>query len=725
MFLSQIRRFTVPLIFAVWALWLSSASFIRGPLSFVKIHCNADSYVSRLYQYGGLFRSNPLASLEPVMSGTDRMVDYGMPSIFEWAALILPVPLVYVIMLVMQRYIAGYFTYKLLGRLFGARRLWSLIGGLAFALGATRGESIGVEWIHVHFLHEPAFPLLLYCVTFLPLSGWRGFWGWFGLVGLLPALSSQVDIGPFFTLPCAFLFGLIARKDLRQVYSYVRYCVFFAIAGFGFFLYQWPHFAAAFCHLPDASRSHMLLERKTLADAWYLINLKLRYMWIHIGLVVVWLCFFKKKERANWALFILMVFTIVVGTMLRPLCQGYSSHLGMLSSFNFDRLFLYAPFFVVSAAALGLSLMPLPAVKGQISWRKKTWCMDAPVLFAFPIGGLILWLSVASFQSQYVDSLTIGGEGENWHRLYDNPELKALAARIDGEPWRTVTVGAADADDVWQPIFNLAYGLEVADGFKMIYPWRYHQFWRQIVDAAYMETDKNMTRRFMDVDGSRMFLFPSAKTGDDDVVQPLYNLQLLSLANVAYFICDKPINDERLQLLDAAYTEADHRRWLGESLPRKVLGILQSDYLGERLYIYKNPYVFPRFFSVSAVNTFEDEDALLAAMRIADQETLRSTAFVLAEDWQQEDKALSSVERVSLDVSSYKPHVTQLQLQSPEDTLLVMSNTYNPFWRVLCNGKKLRTFPVYHTFTGVIVPAGQNDIHIQYAPPYAKLLERH
>jgi len=103
----------------------------------------------------------------------------------------------------------------------------------------------------------------------------------------------------------------------------------------------------------------------------------------------------------------------------------------------------------------------------------------------------------------------------------------------------------------------------------------------------------------MDVSGSRMFLFPPGPT--ETISGPPYNLDLLSLANVGYLISQKPLDDVRLQLLPQVYTAEKYQKWLKLDLPGKVHGILTSDYLGERLFVYENPLVLQRFFMVGDV----------------------------------------------------------------------------------------------------------------------------
>jgi hypothetical protein len=656
-----------------------------------------------------------MATFEPVMCGTDRMADFGMPTIFEFLAMGMPIPVMYVVMMFFQRFIAGFFTHLFLRDIFKLPAYLSTLGGMAFSLGAARGEPAGVEWIYVHFLHEPAFPLLLYVICRLDLSKMtRLIWGAI-FIGLFIAISSQVDIGPFFTLPCAFLFGFIARDDVKNWRIFNRFILMCAIVVGSFLIYQIPHIWAALLNVPLSSRD-VLLTSKSFGDAWYLIHLKLVRMWPHLLLVLIWIIKLKWRRREEVALVTLLLVTIVLGTMTRPLLSSVGENFGVLSSFNTNRLFLYAPFFVLCAAMIGLHRMPMPNATLIFSWR--TWHLEFPVtaIIAFTLAVIIVGQSITSGVKQWNDSLALSQRGENWHRLYSNPDLKALAARIDSRPIRTVTVDAEDNPAAWQPAFNLAYGLETADGYRMIYPLSYHQFWRLVVDSAYQLSEKNLTRRFMDIDGSRMFIFPPERRSD--TIHPLYNLNLLSLANVGYFISQKPLLDSRLIELDPLYPDEKFAEWQKKNLLGKIDGLFTGDYLGQRLRIYENPFVFPRHFVVEKVKLFKTEAELLSALKNATIEDLKANAFVLARHWPKEIGSIQTKLPVNVEIVEYKPHQSRIRLKVDSTAFLIISNTYSKYWKCHIDGVQTPVYPANHTFMGIIVPQGEHTLTVSYKPPY-------
>lgn len=413
---------------------------------------------------------------------------------------------------------------------------------------------------------------------------------------------------------------------------------------------------------------------------------------------------------------ILIVFTTIAGTMLRPLISLMANQLPLVGGFNFDRLFLYAPFFWVCAAVLAMDTLPFPSITGTLNWLNFQWKLPVCTVLSIMVFFIIVDRSIASFRVQLGASLALERMGEHWHRFYQNPELKALATEIGNRPVRTVTAGAEDSPKVWQPSYNLAYGLETADGFKTIYPQRFHQFWRLVVDPAYNASENNLTKRFMDVEASRMYIFPPHP--DKDILPPDYNLNLLSLANVGFFISSKPQNDPRMTLRAPVFTDAMFEQWLQEPINKKILHITTGkSYLGPRLYIYENSHVLPRFRLVPTMVQHADEKKLLAAISAADIRELENTVHTLAVDTSAvpvpEAGGTVNIERYSLEE-------VELSTASTGTSMLIVANTYSKFWKCTIDGHQATIFPAYHVFMGVSIPRGTHKIRLVYDPPYRK-----
>ena len=53
------------------------------------------------------------------------------------------------------------------------------------------------------------------------------------------------------------------------------------------------------------------------------------------------------------------------------------------------------------------------------------------------------------------------------------------------------------------------------------------------------------------------------------------------------------------------------------------------------------------------------------------------------------------------------------------DGILVISNSYNPFWKVKINEETKQIFPVNHAFWGVPVSKGDKRVDFYYDPPHS------
>lgn len=705
-------------LFALWALWLSLPYFARGPLSYLKIAANADSHLSFLYWLKYHAATGYAALLHPVMCGTDRIADYGIPGLFDGVAWILPVPIMYALMMGLQRWIGSWVTYRLLRRVFDAPVAAAALAGLTFSLGLARGEKPGSEWMFLHFLQEPGFPILLYFAARVPLDRWRAGWRAALGTGLLMATAMNIEIGLVFTIPCAFLFGLIARVDLRPWPRLVRYVAWWFVAGACVLLYQFPHLWAAMLNAPDSSRSIMQPELRTYAWAWGRLVKRLTAMLPVALLAGAWLARFRPRARTDWALLVLLLITFFFGPFSRPLGQLLWPYCPFLSGFFFDRLFLYGPFCLVCAAALGLARLPWPAWRIALTRGERRWETGALILPTLVLAALVGDLSLNVLRINWARSLFAERGAENWHRLYANPDLRALADLTRTQAVRTVTCGAAHLPETWQPAFNIAYGLETADGFKNIYPWRYHQFWRQVVDGAYQASDDNMTRGFMDVSGYRMFLFPR-EAWEPESPAPRYSLPLLSLANVGYFISQAPLKDPALRLLPAAYPRERFEQWARRPVWGKIRGLFAGDYLGERLYVYANPEVFPRFFSVPRLRVFPHAPALLEALRTARRDELASAVFCTTADVPAGVDAAADGGTGTVRVAACGLEGAELDVDYAAPGFLVFSGTYARFWVCRLDGQAIPVFPAYHALMAVSVPAGRHTVRWSYEPPYA------
>ena len=98
---------------------------------------------------------------------------------------------------------------------------------------------------------------------------------------------------------------------------------------------------------------------------------------------------------------------------------------------------------------------------------------------------------------------------------------------------------------------------------------------------------------------------------------------------------------------------------------------------------------------------------------------LRETAYV---ESQAVDNAIGSVlsgRPGSITLLRYESDLIELKLDQSQDSFLVVTNTYSPYWVVRLDGKQGKIIPTNHSFWGVRVPAHTQQVEFLYRPPHS------
>ena len=66
------------------------------------------------------------------------------------------------------------------------------------------------------------------------------------------------------------------------------------------------------------------------------------------------------------------------------------------------------------------------------------------------------------------------------------------------------------------------------------------------------------------------------------------------------------------------------------------------------------------------------------------------------------------------------PGRIDVRVECPEDSTLVLKVTYHPNWRIVIDGKQVRSFMVSPSFIGLDVPAGGHQVRVEYRSPVYK-----
>ena len=342
-------------------------------------------------------------------------------------------------------------------------------------------------------------------------------------------------------------------------------------------------------------------------------------------------------------------------------------------------------------------------------------CMGAAAVIA---SGCIAYVSL---KGKYASLLSWTTQG-SYARNFESTPLHNLKRSIDaGEmPVRVEPYQIAPA------VLN-GYGIETAGGYTPIYYKPYYEYWAAVVRTwaknEVLETrfgGKFKSRRIdrggsMIFRGDRLALYPLEYAPAVNL-STMYDLKLLSLANVGYFVSRDVLTDEQLDLVSGPGTA-----WSALSDEKRTQYNIRANFRGlSDLYIYKNAHVQPRFFSVAGVDVFEDDAAVLQHLEQTPLDKLVRRAPIprAALGGLIPDDVYMPLEAIN--VAAYDNDTIFLQLGDPRTgkSLLVVSNTYSPYWQVEIDGRPAKLMRAYHAFWAVEIPADAKSVKFRYRPPY-------
>lgn len=138
--------------------------------------------------------------------------------------------------------------------------------------------------------------------------------------------------------------------------------------------------------------------------------------------------------------------------------------------------------------------------------------------------------------------------------------------------------------------------------------------------------------------------------------------------------------------------------------------------------IFENHDVLPRFFPVrNVVLEFKRDDFV---QRLVEHDDWSNTALVggklrVSSDRERRDLLAprpAGAPDAALTIETAEPTDYRLQIHAPRYTMIVSSIPMWPGWKVVANGRTLRNVEVSGAFLGFVVPPGDSDVEVRYAP---------
>ena len=159
------------LLFALWALWLSAEYWALGDFSYLFIHDNADQIIPVSTWLTESPKRLFTESLLPEMSGVDRFATTAWVNLHRLFCLVMPAWLAHGLFIFVQRFVAGYFTCRLLREAFSVPPVVSILAGAAYTMISLEHGEMRL----MHNLNEP-FPIVDMAAVYHPadpIRCWR------------------------------------------------------------------------------------------------------------------------------------------------------------------------------------------------------------------------------------------------------------------------------------------------------------------------------------------------------------------------------------------------------------------------------------------------------------------------------------------------------------------------------------------------------------------------
>lgn len=712
------------LIMLAWSLWLAFPYFGFGHQSYVRLHDCGDCELPLAIMDGSwlahfkswLWNPLPITGVDSLFSVRPALQLDGL------SFAVLPAWLGYGFVMWIQRFVAGYFTFRLTKDALQVSQASALFAGLAYA--PFHQGWINASWAGFtlyDLLLLPGVPFILWALSRMDSQRVASLALAFGLGALFYTCAYYPYTVFFFPLLGYWFLVVTPRKD-------IRFWIMVVFFGAGYVLMNVPVLWATYLYAPLSHRAQWtpLGEDAFVSQAsaiktfvWTMVGL-LRDNAVPLILLLTGISVKRRLPKSTVPLLVISGCIVALQGAWLVLLPLVKDRLGFLVGFNFSRFSLYLPFFLAVCGALGADGIEksyrLGILKGKAT--QQSWELKSLLIF-LAVGALIL-RSLAVQGQMVMDA----AEGDNFANYYEHRAFEFLAAKKnDDRPFRVATV-VENPGNCPHPAFAWGYDLESVDGYLNIYSRRYQEYWGEVV--APLTNARPRIRSYFWSWGCRVYLFSpdyfSSGTRQVSDTRALrfsdwYNLNLLALANAKYIVSPIPLHDSDLRLILTPTEE--QIAWKESSKLAKLKRFLAGSQPGFALYVYENLTVLPRFRLMGNSLVFPNKQDLLGALARADYATLTSNAFILESDVQGVPLENLRNEKGDVLVRDYSFDKISLATRCDSASILVAANNWSPYWRAWVDGVETRVFPLNHTFQGVYCPPGSHDVVLRYVPPFS------
>ena len=424
---------------------------------------------------------------------------------------------------------------------------------------------------------------------------------------------------------------------------------------------------------------------------------------LFLALALIGFCFrptsaMQRRALCAWLFGIAGVFAF---SALKP---ALASVLPFIKGYNLDRFAGYLSIFVILLAAAGMEawlkcLAPRDGRPRQfLRWRAES-VMSITVILA---------LIASALPIKYINYWEWITHGTFAHTQQSEP-IRELAKRIHKEPMPV----RAESFQMY-PSYLHAYGIETAGGYLSLIMKRYHSFWMKVIEPSLTKDPDTVMSQTAITNGQRLILNTERHLADVPFAS-LFNLDLLSLANVKYFV-----SRDRLTHPDLTAIREMPKAWNELTTHEKVKTNLRANFFGRgQIFIYENKKVLPRFFLAAKYQALETDAEILRRIGAEPASVLRHTVFLNSRDLPEGmPAALTPGGEGNVVLKTYSPDEIVLEIDSLAPRILFTAISFNPAWCAYVDGAPVALFPADHAFMGLLVPGGRHRVVLRYEPSY-------
>jgi Protein of unknown function (DUF6044) len=715
--------------------WLSLEYVALGPLSW-------------MYGYGGTLETIPVhlalaktsstyALWAPfIAGGLDRLAFWGNADPFNVEPLLFwafPVWLANGVHVLAQRVIAIYFAARVAEEQLEMPPRWSALTGVLH--GGLSYFTVG------DMLASPAVPLLLWLVP--RLAALRRWASWTLIVGVgYSTFTSFTHTVPYLAVFAIAWFWCVApgRRRLWAVLG-----VFFAAVT----LADSPQLLAAVHNAAFSHRTALPTEPLDISlhglvyyqpqfdyfdqdKALKALAVVLPWALTLAAAAMAWPRRHGDPSAARYLALVLVLGMLSFKPLLVLVQQAFALVIPWVSAVNMVRFHtLPAPFLAAAAVGMGAWVASKP-------WSPETLGRRVLVVSLIAYAGILtVWPKASLFYPLMID-----GWGQKNYEVRALDELR----RSETRPFRVASVLPL------QPAYAYGHGLETADGWANMYPAVYRELWLEVLRPLLRNLPGN--RDVFDPPNARpqdhyiflgtgilvptLGLLPGElplRDGFD--VDRRFNVDLLSMLNVKYLLSEYPLHGRDLRLWHAPAVPPSKARSRSHAtglyndggptydfwhvslrrIRRDLRAALERLRSGKDVYVYENLAVLPRFRLVTRLETLPSpQDVLERAGSIS----AREMAFTaIAEALPGEATGAVRLAGGSVHLERYSPDQIELTVRPLGPSLLVIANTWNPFWTAAVGGSPRALRRVNHAQFGLALHEGDRNVVLTYRPPYA------